>query len=263
MASGVPSPAAGGIGSPAPTSGTAGKSARPRAWLAWPIVVPAAVLAASIMVQGFHVFSQAHQGLPPHLAQALGAGVSDWTSQDLPLGENEFLSGEVEKVLNFDEVFYRSYSRGTRHFEVYVAYWGAGKMPTRMVASHTPDRCWTENGWQCTAMRFKVPEALDGIALQPVECRIFEPPGGGKPTYVQYWHLVSGRTYDYGNRFNAVPDPVRWWKDAIQQAVLGSREQYFIRLTSDEPLETLWNDPGFDEVLRRLGKIGLIASPSA
>jgi hypothetical protein len=53
-----------------------------------------------------------------------------------------------------------------------------------------------------------------------------------------------------------------WWKDAVQQAVLGSREQYFIRLTSSEPLESLWSDPGFAEVLRGLGQLGLTVKPS-
>ncbi len=230
--------------------------------LAWPILVPAAVLVASVAVQGVHVFRQTHLSVPPHLGSALSADVPGWTSRELPLGANEFLSGEAGKVLNFDDVAYREFSRGNERFEVYVAYWSAGKMPTRMVASHTPDRCWTENGWQCTSMKFKVPEALEGTPLKPAEWRIFEPPGGGKPTYVLYWHLVEGRVYDYGSRFNAVPDPLLWWKDALQQAVLGSREQYFIRINSQEPLESLWSDPGFSEVVRRLGGMGLFAAPA-
>jgi hypothetical protein len=65
--------------------------------------------------------------------------------------------------------------------------------------------------------------------------------------------------YDYGDRFNQVPSPMLWWKDAVQQALLGSREQYFIRVTSTEPIENLWNDAGFTEVMRGLGRLGLIA----
>jgi hypothetical protein len=229
--------------------------------LSWSVVVSATVLVAAVAVQGIHIFRQVHPGAPSHLATVLGGDIPEWSAEDLPLGANEFLSGEVEKVLNFDDVVYRGFSRGGIRFDVYVAYWGAGKMPTRMVASHTPDRCWTENGWQCTAMKFKVTEKLDGAALQPAEWRVFEPPAGGKPTYVLYWHLVAGKVYDYGNRFNAVPDPVLWWKDAVQQAVLGSREQYFIRINSEEPIEALWSDPGFAEVVRRLGKLGLVATP--
>ena len=110
-------------------------------------------------------------------------------------------------------------------------------------------------------MKFKQPEVFEGAPLQPAEWRIFEPPMGGNPTYVLYWHLVEGRIYDYGERFNNIPHPLRWWKDAMQQALLGSREQYFIRLTSTEPLENLWSDPGFKEILRGLDRLGLAAKP--
>jgi hypothetical protein len=235
------------------------RSARGGEWLAWPVVLAAVVLAAAVVVQHVHIFRQDHRSSPPHLARALPAEIPGWTSRDLALGANEYLKSEAEKVLNFDDVVFREFSHGDESFAVYVAYWGAGKMPTRMVASHTPDRCWTENGWRCLALKFKQPEAVDGAPLQPAEWREFEPPDGGKPTYVLYWHLVEGRLYDYGSRFNAVPDPVRWWKDAVQQAILGSREQYFIRITSGQPLENLWRDPGFAEVLRRLAQLGLAA----
>ena len=138
-----------------------------------------------------------------------------WASRDLPLGPSEFLSSEVEKVLNYDEVINREYQRGSDRFGVYVAYWSAGKMPVQLVASHTPDRCWTENGWRCLDMRFKQRGFFAGMDVAPAEWRLFEPPLGGAPTYVLYWHLVDGETYDYGERFNAVPDPVRWWRGAM------------------------------------------------
>jgi hypothetical protein len=200
---------------------------------------------------------------PPHLENSVPSSLSGWSARDVPLGANEFMNNEVEKILNYDEVVNREYRRGSTSFGVYVAYWGPGKMPTRLVASHTPDRCWTENGWRCLDMKFKQTHKIDGEPLQPAEWRSFEPASGAKPTNVLYWHLVEGKVYDYGERFNAVPDPVLWWKDAVQQALLGSREQYFIRLTSTEPLENLWSDPGFAEVVRGLGRLGLLASSPA
>jgi hypothetical protein len=45
----------------------------------------------------------------------------------------------------------------------------------------------------------------------------------------------------------------------VQQAFLGNREQYFIRITSSEPMEKLWLDPGFIECLRGLRQLGLTA----
>jgi hypothetical protein len=208
-----------------------------------------------------HFFHAVPKPRTTHLAQDIPGSIAGWKCHDVPLGANEFLSGEVEKVLNYDDVLNREYTRGGESFGVYVAYWGAGKMPTQLVASHTPDRCWTENGWRCLSMRFKQAETLDGTALQPAEWRVFEPPSGGGPVYVLYWHLVGGRLYDYGMRFNAIPSPLLWWKGAAQQILLGSGEQYFIRLTSTKPIENLWSDRGFSEVLRGLSRLGLAVEP--
>jgi hypothetical protein len=232
--------------------------AKDRKWR-WSLVLPGSALMAAVALQGMNLFRETPQARGPHLGQSVPLAVTGWSGRDVPLGANEFLATAAEKVLNYDEIVYREYRREGEDFGVYVAYWGAGKMPTRLVASHTPDRCWTENGWRCLQMKFKVAGVFEGAALQPAEWRVFAPPQGGPPTYVLYWHLVEGRTYDYGERFNDIPDPLMWWKDAVQQALLGSREQYFIRITSSAPVENLWNDPGFAEVLRGLGRLGLTA----
>jgi hypothetical protein len=238
-------------------------SDRPRAeFWRWPVILPACTLALAVGLQGLTIFSEKPQARAAHLAQAVPLDLPGWSAQELPLGPSEFLAGEAGKVLNFDEVLYREYDRAGEKFQVYVAYWGAGKMPTRMVASHTPDRCWTENGWQCQEMKFKQTGIFPGVSLQPAEWRIFQPPRGNQPTYVVYWHLVEGHIYDYGDRFNQVPSPMLWIKDAVQQAFLGSREQYFIRLTSNQPLENLGGDPGFAAVLHGLGSLGLTSHPA-
>jgi len=225
----------------------------------WSLLLPMGAVALAAAAQGWHVFSEVPRSRGPHLAQAVPADPPGWTVREIPLGPTEFIASEAGKILNFDEVLNREYSRAGENFGVYVAYWGAGKMPTRLVASHTPDRCWTENGWRCLEMRFKQTGLFEGAAFQPAEWRLFEPPHGGRQTYVLYWHLVEGRTYDYGGRFNDVPSPVLWAKDALQQALLGSREQYFIRLTSSQPLENLGTDPGFVSVMQGLGRLGLAA----
>jgi hypothetical protein len=80
---------------------------------------------------------------------------------------------------------------------------------------------------------------------------------------VLYWHLVDGLVYDYGNRFNAVPSVQLWLKDAAQQLLRGSREQYFVRLTSTAPLESLRDDPGFVAILRGLSRLGLAIPASS
>lgn len=228
-----------------------------RWWRRWSLILPVVVLTAAAALQGIGVFREVPKTRGPHVAELVPTSLPGWRVRNVPLGPTEFMTGQVEKTLNFDEAVSREYSRAGATFGVYVAYWGAGKMPTRLVASHTPDRCWTENGWTCQEMRFRQPLAANGAALQPAEWRRFLPPNGGATTYVLYWHLVEGQVYDQGGRFNAVPDPLAWWKDAVQQALLGSREQYFIRLTANVPLETLWADPGLGEVLRGLQALGL------
>jgi hypothetical protein len=231
--------------------------------LRWSLLAPVGVLLAAAALQSLAVFRETPQPRGPHLEAHVPASVRGWRVRNLPLGQNESVRDAVVKTLNYDDVVYREYSRPGIAFAVYAAYWGAGKMPTRLVASHTPDRCWTENGWTCQDMRFRQTLKVMDRPLQPAEWRQFQPPGGGPLINVLYWHLVDGRVLDQGGRFNAVPHPLHWWKDAVQQALRGSREQYFIRITSTAPFERIWNEPGVIEVLRGLQTIGLDATAPA
>lgn len=43
----------------------------------------------------------------------------------------------------------------------------------------------------------------------------------------------------------------------MHYAIKGSAEQYFIRLTSDRPFGEIEADPGFQEVLAALARLGL------
>lgn len=234
-----------------------------RGFQAWGVVLPALVLTVAVVLQGMPMLRPIPAPLVGQLKREIPVHVDGWIGREVPLGPSEFIAGEVEKVLRYDEVVNREFVRGGERFGVYVAYWGAGKMPSQLVASHTPDRCWTENGWRCLDMKFRQQVAVDGAPLLPAEWRQFVPPVGEEPTYVLFWHLNNGELYDYGERFNAVPDPVRWWKDVLRQAVQGNGEQYFVRVTSSQPLEELWSDPGFTEVMRGLGRLGLTADNPA
>lgn len=232
-------------------------------WRRWSLLAPLAVLAAAAALQSVAVFRETAQPRGPHLEAAVPTSVPGWRVRNLPLGENESVRNAVVKTLNYDDVVYREFAKGGVVVGVYAAYWGPGKMPTRLVASHTPDRCWTENGWTCLEMRFRQPLELAGTPWQPVEWRRFQPPNGGAPVHVYYWHLVEGRVLDQGARFNAVPHPLHWWRDAVQQALRGSREQYFIRVTANVPFEKFWTDPAFAGVLRGLQQVGLAAPAAA
>ncbi|MBI5692947.1 MAG: exosortase-associated EpsI family protein [Verrucomicrobia bacterium] len=211
----------------------------------------------------------------PRISASLPLRAGEWVGQDEPLGATEVVSEAALKTLNLDDYVFRLYRNGGRTFTVYAAYWAPGKMPTRLVASHTPDRCWTENGMRCVDLRFKQTYEVKGRPLLPAEYRVFVP-GGTAPagdgrnstsehpsqrntrrTYVVYWHTVEGKLYDYGERFNAIPHPWLWWKDVVAQAASGSREQLFVRVASDLPLEELWPDPGVQELLESVANLGL------
>jgi len=191
-----------------------------------------------------------------HLMQVLPMHLAGWAERDVPLGDTEAVLGSVEKTLRFDDVYFREFTSSRGVVSLYVAYWGAGKMPVQLVASHTPDRCWSSAGWICEALRHQV--GLNGISvvLRAGEWRLFSAPNKQKLN-VEYWHLVGSETYDFGDRFNQVPSVWRWWRDAAKQVFKTPEEQYFIRLTSERPFNELKGDLGWEELLVALAKLGL------
>ena len=202
---------------------------------------------------------QGHNNLPGkgrHLTQVLPMNPTGWTGRDVPLGPTEAVQDAVEKTLLYDDVYFREFGSPRGAVSLYVVYWGPGKMPTQLVASHTPDRCWTSAGWICESMRHQA--RLNGmdVALRAGEWRLFSALNT-QQLNVQFWHLVGSETYDYGERFNQVPSVWRWGRDAAKQVFRAPPEQYFIRLTSDRPFEELKGDLGWDELLQALANLGL------
>jgi hypothetical protein len=193
------------------------------------------------------------------LAQALPVELAAWQVIDEPLGQNELVKAGVEDVLRFDDYVFRRYSQGARWFSVYVAHWQPGKMPTRLVAEHTPDRCWVENGWICDLREHQRTLAFKESQLWPAEYRTFRSAGiGGEPHHVLYWLLVDGKPYNFSQHGNMVRHAVRWWSGAVTEFARQSPpEQYFIRITANSPLETIWSDPGFQDVMESVTKLGL------
>lgn len=196
------------------------------------------------------------------LTLALPNALPNWITRDELLGPTESAQGTIKNILNYDEYVYRVYLKGQTEVGVYVAFWAPGRMPTRMIQQHTPDRCWTENGWECKSAVFDQSLVFNGKPFLPAQGRVFTPPGGKQPTYVRFWLLVSGHNYDFGDSPNIMPNPFRWWGQFIKELVFGYEEHYFIRLTSNRPFEEIQDDPGFQEVLSALAKLGLAASPS-
>jgi hypothetical protein len=227
------------------------------------ISLAALVLAGALAVQTLTLRDSKAGDLTPavrpiRLADQFPLSLGAWRGRDEPLGPNESTQSEVARTLNYDDYVYRIYESNGQHLGVYVAYWSPGRMPLQKVASHTPDRCWTENGWTCDEMRFRETVASGAEMLRPANWRRFTPPSGGaKPEYVLFWHLIGDQLYDYGDRFSARPDVRKWWRDTLRFAFTGSEAQYFIRVTSDRSFETLRQDHAWGELVAILGRLGL------
>lgn len=202
---------------------------------------------------------QSSERRPVALATRIPSSLPGWVGRDEPLGANEVISTAVERTLNYDDYVFRVFRRGETTLGIYVAYWAPGRMPIQKVASHTPDRCWTENGWRCLEMKHGVAVAGQNVDLQPAQWRLFEPPSTGQSSkeYVLFWHLVGDRIYEYGARFNATPRAIDWWRDTVAYATSGSDAQYFIRVTSNRPFDGLREEPAWHAVVASLGALGL------
>lgn len=191
-----------------------------------------------------------------HLAEIFPGTLSGRPARELELGSTENVRAAVEKTLRYDDVLFREYRLKDAVISVYVAYWGPGRMPTQLVASHTPDRCWTENGWTCEQSRHQVNAGVTAVTLLPAEWRLFKAPTGQRLNVV-FWHLVGREVYDYDEGLNQSPSVWRWWRDVASQAVKTPSEQYFIRVTSDIPFEKLAGDRDWNQLLESLGRLGL------
>lgn len=178
-----------------------------------------------------------------------------WRCEDVPLGASEAVAESASKMLSMDAFVQRRYSRGRDEITIYVAHWKPGKMDTRLVASHTPDRCWTENGWTCEQMRFNVVPEIEGLSIQPAQYRIFDI-SGHKQT-VLFWLLVNKEIYQFGERLNSIPDPSLFIRDFFREMFRGRPENFFIRISSNLREDQLLQEPLLKTVLNNLAPTGV------
>lgn len=192
-----------------------------------------------------------------NLAELLPADTHGWRAQDLPIAETESLKIAVREMLNFSGAVQKRYQSGGREFTVYVAYWAPARMHPRQIAGHTPDVCWVAAGWRMTGEDYALETRFRDRPLWHAQRRTFTQ--GGQIRHVLYWHLAGGRLSGFSesprSRTSEFLDTIRFNPFAVP------REQYFIRLSSPEPLEQLWSDPGFGDVMSRLVPLGLVARP--
>jgi hypothetical protein len=189
------------------------------------------------------------------LTDILVSELEGWRIQDVPIADTEEMKAQVESRLVYDDSVVRLYERGNTSVMVYVAYWSPGKMPYRMVGAHSPDTCWVQNGWT-RRDRSQWATCPNGQAIrQPIEWGTYARPGTLQ--HVLFWHLVGGESYGFDqlgghNVWGVFHDYKRF---GLQQR----REQFFVRISANRPLEEIWYDPGFQQILAPVSRLGVQA----
>ena len=134
-----------------------------------------------------------------------------------------------------------------------------GKVSYRWAGAHTPDTCWVVNGWTRLDREYSIPFQVNEIKLKNAEFGIYKKDRTVENVY--FWHLVGGEPFGYAqkeipNIFGALID--------IQKYGLNLRqEQFFIRLSSNEDLESLKQIDGFNEIIEGLSQLPLSANEIA
>ncbi len=134
----------------------------------------------------------------------------------------------------------------------YVAYWAAGQAPVSLVASHTPDACWPGAGWAPQPAPSPGALVAGGRALPVGEYRFFRS-ASAYPQYVWFWHVYNGRVISYRDPYS-VPALLEL---AVRYGFQREGEQYFVRLSSNQPWDKLAAEPLVQELLGNFAKVGL------
>ncbi len=193
------------------------------------------------------------------LADILPPAPSGWTKTAKPIADTTEMQEAVGELLNFDDGAFVDYRHGADRLSVYIAYWTPGKMSARLVAGHTPDVCWIGGGWKRVA-----PEATEqrkdrtteredigtsgAPLLQTAERRVFEL--NGHREHVWFWHVVGERVQSYGNQ--ATPPWYAVFTDLLTQGLSQRKEQFFIRLSSNVPMDSADLAPVLPDILEIL-----------
>lgn len=155
----------------------------------------------------------------------------------------------VGAILNYDDGLFVDYVQGDVRLSVYIAYWKPGKMSYRIVASHTPDVCWVANGWRKEFSKtVSGLKTIDGKNIASAEGRLFT--AQGNPEYVWFWHVVGEDVQSYDTGF--MPPWYAPAADIFKRGLNQRDEQFFIRLSSSVPLDSLALKPVMEPLLALL-----------
>ena len=187
------------------------------------------------------------------LSDIVPSTLSGWKIKDMNMADSPESSARISKFLNFDDALFRVFKKGDTSIGLYIAYWSPGKTSYRWAGAHTPDTCWVLNGWTRTHREYSIPFKHGEVQFQPAEFGIYAK--NDSPQNVYFWHLVGGQAFSYMQE--GAPNILGALIDIKHHGLNLRQEQFFIRLSSNEPLEALRKKAGFSKILDSLSAIGL------
>lgn len=191
------------------------------------------------------------------LAEIIPQEIEGWTSENFDLATSAESSDRIASFLNLDDSLYRIFQKGSTRVGVYVAYWTPGKVSYRWAGAHTPDTCWVVNGWTCTERKYAIPFSVKDQQFKKAEFGIYEKDNTVENVY--FWHLVGGQPFSYAQK--EVPNIFGSLIDIRKYGLNLRQEQFFIRLSSNQSLETLSKIDGFNQIIEGLSKLSLADTP--
>lgn len=170
-----------------------------------------------------------------------------WTMIERPIADSPEMRRAVGEILNFDDAVFVDYtSSGGDRLSVYVAYWQTGKMTTKDVARHTPDVCWINNGWKRVSASQITTWGSSEMSIPAGESRVFSI--GGTEEQVVFWHIVGSRVVSYG--IMGRPPWYAVFNDVLRNGLFQRQEQFFIRLSSGQSLDSETLRPLTDQIIK-------------
>ncbi len=212
----------------------------------------ALLLAAAVALQVMPGTEAAVVRRDAPLADYFPRDLVGWHGEDRPPAETEAQIARVRRLLNYDETLLRIYRKGGQEFSLYVSYWQPGKMPAREIAFHVPDKCWVSAGWTECAANHDYQRLFEGHLLAPAQYREFDAQSGHQ--YVIYWHVLNGRVIVYSD--DGTHSQLTTLSALLRHGLGHKGEQYFIRIASQSPLDALWSDEGFQEIMELVEPLG-------
>ena len=150
---------------------------------------------------------------------------------DLVLADSEEMKAKVGELLNFDSFSYFRVEINGKPIDIYAAYWTPGRQRPRYVGDHTPDICWTLNGWTMQYADFpEIEELID----QP-QFRFFT--SSSLRQEVLYLHTVGGRASVYSQGLKSKGNS--FFNSFYEEAIEPIKEQYFIRISTPASLRDM------------------------